>query len=485
MAERQILIDGQWVKGAGKSFSVVNPYSGEKVADVGAADAVQVEEACAAAARAFADYRRLPARRRADVVRRLRDAVCEQREVLARILVSQCGKPVTLARAEVDRCIQTLTVAAEIPNWLSGHQVPLDAAPNGENKLGLALREPLGPIAAITPFNYPLNLTAHKLGPALAVGCTVVHKPASATPLDAFLLADVLGELQETGELPAGTYNLVPGPGSDVGEPLCASEHLRAVTFTGSAEVGRWLTRHAGMKKLTMELGSTAAAILCADADLADAVPRLPKGAFGFAGQSCISLQRIFVQRSLVDDFTERFLAETAKINWGDPADEDVLVGPLISPAELERAQAWIGEAVDQGARLLTGNTRHGNVLTPTVLTDVTPTMKVAALEVFAPVVSIIPFDDLPSAIADVNRNPQGLNLSVFTADLDRALDTAEALEAGTVLINETPSWRVDLMPYGGVKDSGLGREGARYVAQELTEPKQIIIRRRSRWDHP
>ncbi len=479
MTQRQIYFDGEWRDGGGDPLAVVNPYSGEEIAWVGTATADQVRRACAAAGRAFEEYRRRPARERIEIVRRLRDAVDDQREVLARILVSQCGKPLTLARGEVDRCIQTLSVAAEIPNWITGRRVPLDAAPGGESMLGWTERVPLGPIAAITPFNYPLNLTAHKLGPALAVGCTVVHKPASATPLDAFLLADVLSELEADGLLPRGSYHLVPGPGSSVGEPLCAAPELRAITFTGSGEVGRWLTKRAGLKKLTMELGSTAATIICADADPNKVIPRLPRGAFGFAGQSCISLQRVFIHQSLFDECAELFVRKTAELGVGDPADEDTLVGPLITPSEAERAMSWIAEALAGGARALCGNRREGSLVWPTVLVDVDLAMKVVASEVFAPVVSLIPFTDYDDAVAAVNRNELGLNLSVFTDDLDRALNLAERLEAGAVLVNETPSWRVDLMPYGGVKNSGLGREGARYVAEELTEPKLVAVRRR------
>lgn len=479
MSVRELYLDGGWVRGEGEPLVVSNPYNGAEVAVVGTASRGQVERACAAAARAFEEYRRRPARERINVVRRLRDAVAGSREELARVLVAQCGKPLGLARAEVDRSIQTLSVAAEIPNWLSGHQVPLDAAPGGETMLGLARREPLGPIAAITPFNYPLNLSVHKIGPALAVGCTVVHKPASTTPLDAFFLAETLAELESAGELPPGSYNLVPGPGSTVGGPLCAAPELRAITFTGSGEVGHWLTRNAGLKKLTMELGSTAATVICEDADPAEVIPRLPGGAFSFAGQSCISLQRVFIHRSLFARCVELFVAETARLGVGDPADETVAVGPMISTAEADRAQAWIAEALENGARALCGNRREGDIIHPTVLVDVDLEMKVVAEEVFAPIVSLIPFDDYDEAVEAVNRNELGLNLSVFTNDLDRAFDLAGRLEAGAVLINESPSWRVDLMPYGGVKGSGLGREGARYVAEELTEPKLIALRRR------
>ncbi|HDR06414.1 MAG TPA: aldehyde dehydrogenase family protein, partial [Candidatus Coatesbacteria bacterium] len=465
MEPREIYVAGEWVAGEAEPIAVSNPYTDREVAQVGAASAEQVRAACRAAKRAFNEYRRWSAHRRAEAVARLRDGVRERREELAQILVRECGKPLTLARAEVERCLETLSLAAEGPRFLTGHEVPLDASPVGEGMLGLARRVPLGPIAAITPFNFPLNLTAHKLGPALAVGCTVVHKPASATPLDAFVLAEILSGL----ELPPGTYNLVPGRGAEVGEPLCASGELRAVSFTGSGEVGRWLAARAGLKKLTLELGSTAAAIVAADADLDFAVPRLVRGAFGFAGQSCISLQRAFVERKIFDDFRDRFVAETRTLAVGDPAREDVLVGPMISAAEADRALAWISEAKEQGAVVLTGGTREGNVVQPTVLVGVRLEMKVVEREVFAPVVSLVPYDTLDEAVAWTNRNDYGLNLSIFTKNLDAALRSAEELEAGAVLVNESPTWRADIMPYGGVKGSGMGREGTRYAFRELT----------------
>jgi acyl-CoA reductase-like NAD-dependent aldehyde dehydrogenase len=474
MEPREIYVAGEWTPGKAEPIAVTNPYTGEEVARVGAASAEQVRAACRAAGSAFAEYGRWPAHRRAETVAGLRDGVRERKEELAQILVRECGKPVVLARAEVERCLETLSLAAECPRWMSGHEVPLDASPVGDGMLGLARRVPIGPVAAITPFNFPLNLTAHKLGPALAVGCTVVHKPASATPLDAFVLAEILDGL----DLPPGTYNLVPGRGAEVGEPLCASPELRAITFTGSGDVGRWLTTRAGMKRLTMELGSTAAAVVAADADVDFAVPRLVRGAFGFAGQSCISLQRAFVERGVFDDFCDRFVTETEALGVGDPAREDVLVGPMISTAEADRAIAWIEEARGGGAMVLTGGMREGNVIRPTVLTGVSLEMKVVEREVFAPVVSLVPYETLDEAIAWTNRNDYGLNLSIFTRDLGAALRSAEELEAGAVLINESPTWRADIMPYGGVKGSGMGREGTRYVFRELTEPKLIAFRR-------
>ncbi len=475
MDPKPIYIAGEWVAGEAEPITVTNPYTNGEIALIGAASEKQVKRACQAAKNAFEEYSRWPGHRRAEVVSGLRDGVRVREEELGQILVAQCGKPVILARGEVERCLETLTLAAECLHWMSGHEVPLDSSPVGEGMLGLARRVPLGPIAAITPFNFPLNLTAHKLGPALAVGCTVVHKPASVTPLDAFVLAEILDGL----DLHPGTYNLVPGRGAEVGEPLCASEELRAITFTGSGEVGRWLTTRAGLKKLTMELGSTAAAIFAADADLDFAIPRLVKGAFGFAGQSCISLQRVFIERSIFDEFCDRFTEETEKIGVGDPAEADVLVGPMITTAEADRALRWIEEARAGGALVLTGGTREGNVIFPTVLTGVKLEMKVVEREVFAPVVSLIPYDELDEAIAWTNRNDYGLNLSIFTRDIHAALRAADELEAGTVLVNESPTWRADIMPYGGVKGSGIGREGTRYVFEELTEPKLIAIRRR------
>jgi acyl-CoA reductase-like NAD-dependent aldehyde dehydrogenase len=474
MEPKKIYLAGEWVVGEAEPIPVKNPYTGEGMALVGAASEGQVKTACRAAKTAFAEYGRWPAHRRVAVVAGLRDAVRERKEELAQTLVAQCGKPVVLARGEVERCIETLTLAAECPHWMAGHEVPLDSSTVGEGMLGLARRIPIGPVAAITPFNFPLNLTAHKLGPALAVGCTVVHKPASATPLDAFVLAEILDGL----DLPPGAYNLVPGRGAEVGGPLCASPELRAITFTGSGEVGRWLTTRAGMKKLTMELGSTAAAVVAADADLDFAVLRLVKGAFGFAGQSCISLQRVFIERVAFNEFCERFIEETETVGVGDPAREDVLVGPMISAAEADRAFSWIKEAKAGGAMVLTGGTREGNVIRPTVLTGVRLEMKVVEREVFAPVVSLVPYETLDEAIRWTNRNDYGLNLSIFTKNLDAALRAADELEAGAVLVNESPTWRADIMPYGGVKGSGMGREGTRYVFEELTEPKLIAFRR-------
>ena len=377
------------------------------------------------------------------------------------------------ARAETDRGISTFTIAAEEAKRIHGETVPLDAVPAGEGYFGFYTRRPVGVIAAISPYNFPLNLVAHKVAPALAGGNTVVLKPASTTPLTSVILCEIL---EEAG-FPPGAINLVVGPGRTVGESLVRDPRVAKVTFTGSREVGRRITEIAGIKKITLELGNTAPVIIAEDADLEFVARRCALGAYYNSGQVCISVQRIYSQRSIYEPFTEQFVESSERMIVGDPLDERVDVGPMIDVGEAERIEGWVTEAQSGGAKVLTGNKREGAVYWPTVLAEVTPEMKVVAEEVFAPVASVIAFDDFEQALSQADSTEYGLQVAVFTRDIDRVFDAIKHLNFGGVIINDTPVFRADHMPYGGNRQSGLGREGVKYAIDEMTNIQMVAIR--------
>jgi acyl-CoA reductase-like NAD-dependent aldehyde dehydrogenase len=412
----------------------------------------------------------LPAHRRAEILVRVAGYIGRRHEEVARTICAEAGKPLKTARVEASRAMSTYTFAAVEARKLAGDVVPMDASQAGEGKLAFTLRVPRGVVGAISPFNFPLNLVAHKIAPALAAGCAVVLKPASATPLSALLLA----ELETEAGLPPGWLNVVVGPSAEIGDVLVEDERVAALTFTGSGEVGWGLKERAPRKHVALELGNATPVIVEADADLDDAAARLAGNAFSFAGQSCISVQRIYVAREAYDGFVERFLPRVEALKVGDPADEETDVGPLIDAEAKERVLAWIAES---GGEVLTGGDLTGDgLIRPTVIARPRPDAKVSCDEVFGPVCIVAPYDSLDEAIELANGTRYGLQAGIFTADVKKALAAAGRLEFGGVTVNEAPTFRADQMPYGGVKDSGNTREGPAYAVRELTEERVVVL---------
>ena len=452
---------------------VSNKYTGQPAARVARADAELIAVALAAAEEAFGQTRRLPGYRRQAVLNHVVRRVQERHEELARVLAIEAGKPIRDARGEVTRLVDTFRIAAEETLRLTGDYLPLDISPRAEGCEGICRRFPVGPCAFITPFNFPLNLVAHKVAPAIAVGCPWVLKPASATPISALLLGEILAET----DLPPGAFSILPCAGTDAG-PLVSDERIRLLSFTGSAEVGWELKRQAGKKRVCLELGGNAACIVDRDADLDHAADRITFGAFYQSGQSCISVQRVIAHRDIYDDVQRKLVERAVRLRSGDPLDEETFLGPLISENDARRVEAWVNEAVAAGARLLCGGHRHGVFYEATYLEHVDPRQKVSCCEVFGPVATLQPFEDFAQAVALANDSVYGLQTGVFTRTLDHAFYAFSELEVGGVVVNDVPSFRVDSMPYGGVKDSGLGREGIRYAMEEMTERKLLVLRR-------
>ncbi len=451
---------------------VRSPWDGREAGRIAVPSASDVEAAVAKAAKIFGATRTLPTYRRAAILRAVVEGILEKREALARTIALEAGKPLKAARVEVDRAAGTFSAAAAALETATGTHFPLDMNPASPGKWGILRRVPLGPVAAITPFNFPLNLTAHKVAPAIGVGAPVVQKPASQTPLSALALREIV----LSAGWPEEGYSVLPVAGSE-GERLVTDPRLPVVSFTGSAAVGWRLREIAPRKRVGLELGGNAGLIVHEDADLADAAQRAASGGFVYAGQSCISVQRILVHRPVYGGFAERLLAATAKMKTGDPLDESVDVGPMISEADAVRAETWVREAVAGGAELLAGGKRSGALLPPTVLARTVPSMKVECDEVFAPVVTLTPYDSFDEALARVNDSRYGLQAGVFTRDLGRIEQAFEMLEVGGIIVNDAPTWRADRMPYGGVKESGVGREGPLYAMEEFTEPRLLVLR--------
>jgi acyl-CoA reductase-like NAD-dependent aldehyde dehydrogenase len=467
--ERKLLIGGEWVE-TGAWIDVRSPYDGELVGRVPQAGAKETRRALDAAARAMREP--LPAHERAAILDRVAGQLEERQDEIARTICDEAGKPLKAARVEAMRAVSTFTMAAVEARKLAGDLVPMDASPAGVGKVAFTLRLPIGVVGAISPFNFPLNLVAHKIAPALAAGCAVVLKPASQTPLSALLLA----EIESEAGLPDGWLNVVCGPASEIGDVLVEDERVRMISFTGSASVGWGLRERAPRKKVSLELGNATPVIVAADADLVDAAARLAANAFSFAGQSCISVQRIYVERAAYDSFLEQFLPLVAALKVGDPAEEDTDVGPLIAQSERERVLSWIDEARGLGAEILTGGDLAGDLLRPTVIANPPPTAKVVSEEVFGPVCTVTPYDTLEQAIALANATRYGLQAGIFIVDVKDALNAARALEFGGVTVNEAPTFRADQMPYGGVKESGNTREGPAYAIREMTEERVVVL---------
>jgi len=468
MKECKMLIGGRWVESE-NYFEVRNPYTNDVLARVPEASLEDVKSAVAAARKAF-EEEKLAAYRRSEILEKTSGLIAENKEEFAMTISLESGKPIRTSRAEVDRAVLTFKFASEEAKRVGGEIVPMDVAPVSEKHFGFYIREPVGVVAALTPFNFPLNLVAHKVAPAFAAGNTVVLKPASAAPLCALKLGETL---MEAG-LPPGTLNIVTGKGSTVGEALVSNERVNFVTFTGSPEVGRSIKRLAGMAKITLELGSNSATIIDDSANLEMAVPRCVTGAFSFSGQVCISIQRLYVHKNIFERFLEGFIPKVEELKIGNPLSEETDIGPMISEDAAIRALGWIQEAERGGAKVITGGRREGRILEPTVLTDIKPDMKIMCLEAFAPVVSIVTFENFEEAIEMVNNSVYGLQAGVYTQNLANAFMAIKKLNVGGVMVNEIPTFRADHMPYGGVKESGIGREGVRYAIEEMTNIKMV-----------
>jgi acyl-CoA reductase-like NAD-dependent aldehyde dehydrogenase len=458
---------------SGDTIEVKAPYDGAVIGVVPACGAEEVDRAVAVA---VAAHRRgpLPAWRRAEVLDTAARLLAERRDDFARTIALEAAKPIKTARVEAERAVSTFQFAAAEARTLAGDMVPLDASSAGEGRLGFTLRLPIGVVGAISPFNFPLNLVAHKLAPAIAAGCPVVLKPASQTPLSALALADLL--LGECG-LPAEQLSVVTGGGGTVGNALVDHPEVAMITFTGSPPVGWGIRARAPRKKVGLELGNNAPVIIEPDADWKAAADKIKVAGYSHAGQSCISTQRVYVHRSVAAGFTDALAERVSALVVGDPLSEDTDVSALISTGERDRVTSWVDEAVAGGAKVAVGG-RVGDdgVLVPTLLTDVTPDMKVCALEVFGPVVAIQAYDALDDAIALANDTPYGLQAAIFTQNVGTALRAVRALDYGGVLVNEVPTWRADQMPYGGVRDSGNTREGPHYAVREMTELRMVSI---------
>ncbi len=453
-------------------LEVSDKFSGETVTRTALADPATIDRAIAAAVKAAKPMASMAPYERRAVLEHCVGRFQERAEELAQMLRIEAGKPIKDSRGEVTRLIDTFRIAADESVRPSGEMLEPQIGERTRGYRGWTKRVPIGPCSFISPFNFPLNLAAHKIAPAIAAGCPFVLKPASKTPLGALVIGEILAET----DLPEGAFSILPCS-RDGADLFTTDERLKLLSFTGSPDVGWKLKSKAGKKKVILELGGNAACIIDAGADLEDAIDRLITGAFYQSGQSCISVQRILVHQSLVAEFEEKFTAATRALKSGDPSDEDVFIGPMIAESEAERLEEWIREAVDSGAEVLCGGTREGAILEATVLKNVPRDQKLCAEEAFGPVAVIDTFSDFSDALRCVNDSTFGIHAGVFTPSLDHAMRAWDELEVGGVLINEIPSWRVDNMPYGGVKDSGLGREGVRYAMEDMTGIRALVIR--------
>jgi len=462
---------GEAVTTAGE-LEVVDKYTGEVATRVARADRATVEEAIAAAAAAAEPMARLAGYERRAVLAHCARRFEERAEELAQALCVEAGKPIRDARGEVTRLIDTFRIGAEEATRIGGEVLPLDVTPRARGYRGMVKRVPIGPCGLITPWNFPLNLVAHKVAPALAAGNPFVLKPASATPVGALVVGEVLAEC----DLPRGAFSILPCAVPDA-QPLVTDERVKLLSFTGSHDVGWQLKAAAGKKRVQLELGGNAACVVDVDTDLEDAVARLIIGAFYQSGQSCIGVQRIYVHQAIYDELRSRLVQATIALIAGDPKQEETFVGPMISEEDAERLEGWIREAVQSGAKLLCGGRRDRSLLEATLLEGVPKQLPLVCEEAFGPVAVLAPFSDFDQVLREVNDSKYGLQAGVFTRDLYKAQRAWDELEVGGVVIGDVPSWRVDHMPYGGVKDSGLGREGLRYSIEEMTEPRLLVIR--------
>ena len=471
MKETKLWINGKW-KQTNNTYELKAPYTGEVIAKVSKATVQDVEQAIEGAHAAFLKFKAVPAYERAEILYKVVEILRKRKNEFASLLADEAGKPLKAGLVELERTIATYQFSAEAAKQSMGETVPMDAAPGITNRIGFTKRVPLGVVSAITPFNFPFNLVAHKLGPALAVGNAVVLKPATQTPLSALAMAEIF---KEAG-LPDGMLQIVTGSGGELSDTLVTHPLVKKVSFTGSGKVGLSIKEKIGLRKVTLELGSNAALIVEPSTPIEKMIDRAVSGAFGFAGQLCISLQRIYVHASIYDTFVEQFIAATKKLKVGDPHDATTDVSAMINPNEVTRIKSWIDEAVKQGAVVATGGEFTERTCAPTVMTNVSQTMKIICEETFAPIVSIVSYETIFDAIRLVNDSTLGLNAGIYTNVLTDALLAADEIEAGAVIINDIPTFRTDNMPYGGVKMSGYGREGIKYAVEEMTDLKLISI---------
>jgi acyl-CoA reductase-like NAD-dependent aldehyde dehydrogenase len=466
-----LLCGKEWTEG--EALEVRSPWDQGLVGRVTMATRADARQAVHHAVASLRRARALPRWKRREILEDVAAALIEQKERFAQLIVAEAGKPVRLARAEVDRSVLTFKIAAEEAARLGGESLPLDLTEGNEGRWGLVQRFPVGPVLAITPFNFPLNLVAHKVAPAMAAGCPVILKPAPETPFTAL----ALGEVILKAGWPEEALAVLPLSDADTAWLAEKEDRIKLVSFTGSAKVGWELKARSGRKRVLLELGGNAALIVHGDwPDLDEAAVRTAHAAFGYAGQSCVSVQRVFVERCVFQTFLWKVVEETAKLPAGNPSDEATEIGPLIHLADAERVESWIKEAVAGGAKLVAGGERHGSVVTPAILTATKPGMKLRDEEGFGPVVAIEPYDDFEEALADANHSKYGLQAGLLTRDAGRILTAYRELEVGALIVGDTPSWRTESMPFGGVKDSGLGREGIRSAIEEMTEPRILVM---------
>ena len=468
--EYKFLINGQWLTSS-ENHEIKSPYNGEVIGRTYRPSPDDVENAIKAATAAFEITKKMPPYERSEILFNIVRILQERKEELAQSIAAEAGKPIKAARIEAERSILTFTIAAEEAKRINGEIIPLDIHPYGKDRICNISRFPIGPIAGISPFNFPLNLVVHKVAPCIASGNTMLLKPASQTPLSSLKLGEIV---MEAG-LPAGALNILPCTAQGA-EPLITDERIKKLTFTGSPVVGWGLKQRCGRKKITLELGGNAGVIVHNDADLNYAVDRVIMGGFGYSGQVCISVQRIFVHNEIFEEFKEKFIKKVKALKTGDPLDENTDVGPMISEKEADRVEAWIKEAANNGASILTGGERNKSMLAPTVITDVKPDMKVSCQELFAPVVTLASYSDFHAAVKEVNESEFGLQAGIFCKDLDLIYSAYNELNVGGLVIGDVPTFRIDNMPYGGVKSSGLGREGIRFAIEEMTELKALVL---------
>ena len=465
-----LLIGGAW-KEAGEPLDVISPATGEVVGRTYQADAATLEEAVQATVRAFEVTRKLPAYERAGILRKIAEGITTQQEEIARLMALESGKPIRDCRVETVRAAFVFNQAANEVERLGGDVIPLDLMASSKGRLGITRRVPVGPVLGISPFNFPLNLAVHKIAPAIAAGCSILLKPPSADPLTMLHVAHIIAD----AGVPAGAVNVVP-TNRTLGDKLVEDERFKLLTFTGSMDVGWRMKAMAGKKKIVLELGGNAAVIVDKDADLEFAAKRISTGAFSYAGQTCISVQRVYVHEAVADTFLAKLKANTEALKLGDPLEETTDVGPMIDEKALERTAQWVQEAIDEGATVVTGGKRQGYFFQPTILTDVQRESKVCSREVFAPIVDVFTFQEFDEALKSVNDSDYGLQAGVFTQNLEHAFHAFNKLEVGGVIVNDISTYRIDHMPYGGVKESGLGREGLKYAIEDMTELRLMAL---------
>ena len=464
------LIGGEW-RGSDEVLEVRFPYDGTLVDSVSMASAADMDDAMAAAADGFEITRKLPSHRRSAILSNMVNLLRERFDEVVEAMILEGGKNRKTAIGETTRALETLKISAEEARRIGGEVFSIDWTVAGENRQGFTRRQPVGPVLGITPFNYPVNLACHKIGPAIAAGNPIIIKPAEKTPLSSIILAEIVLE----AGFPPEAFSMLNAWGAD-SEMMVTDPRVAMISFTGSGAVGWMLKSKAGQKKVTLELGGNAGVIVHNDADLADAAGQAAAGAFANAGQNCISVQRLLIQRDVFEDFTDRFVEQVEALKLGDPRDPDVDIGPMISPRDAERAEAWVNEARKAGASLLLGGERDGTLFPPTVMTETAPDMRVNCEEVFAPVVTLSPYESWDDAVAIINDSPYGLQAGVFTSDIKRVMDAWDRIEVGGLHINSVSTFRVDHMPYGGVKASGYGREGIKYAIEDMTELRLMTL---------